>query len=130
MKRVLIATLFLLPVIAWAEKPNPADYTVNVHVQSSRIELNCGDVTNGSNICGLQQHLSVLIDGKKFELAGPTTSKKVHLLPGPSQVLRVGDYEAKAVNAVNDHAYEYSLNYEFLFPDGETRKYLVIGESQ
>jgi hypothetical protein len=71
-----------------------------------------------------------LIDGKKIELVGPTTSKKVYSLPGPTSVLRIGDYPAKVVKDNNEHAYEYSSSYELLFPDGETRKYQVVGESQ
>lgn len=130
MKRVLIALLFVLPMMAWAEKPNPADYAVKVHVQRSRIALDCWGVNGGVNICDWQQRLSVLIDGKKFEIVGPTTSKKVHIPPGPAMVLHTGEYPAKVVKDNNDHTYEYSLSYELLFPDGETRKYQVVGESQ
>lgn len=130
MKKVLIAFLFILPAMLWAEKLNPADYTVKVQVQNSRVQLDCGTVTNGGNFCRWQQHLTVLIDGKKFELAGPTTSKKFYSLPGPVTVLRTGEYQAKVVKDNDNHAYEYSSSYEFLFPDGELRMYQVIGESQ
>jgi hypothetical protein len=130
MKKLLITVLFLFPLVAWAEKPNPAEFTVNVHVQSSHIKQDCGSVSGGSNFCEWSQHLTVLIDGKKFELVGPTTSKKIHSLPGSTIVLHIGDYKAKALTQVNEHAYEYSMSYEFLFSDGETRKYFVVGESE
>lgn len=130
MKKFLIALLLMMPMMAWAEKPNPADYTVKVQVQHSRIALDCDKVSSGSSICAWQQHLTVLIDGKKIELMGPTTSKKIYTLPGPMNVLRAGEYAAKVAKDNNDHTYEYTMSYEFLFADGETRKYQVVGESQ
>lgn len=130
MKKVLIALLFMLPMMTWAEKPNPADYTLKVQVQSSRIALDCDRVTTGSNLCVWQQHLSVLVDGKKFELKGPTTSRKIYSYPGPMSVLRTGEYQAKELYVVNNSAYEYSRELEFYFHDGETRRYQVVGESQ
>jgi hypothetical protein len=115
--------LLLAPALAWAEKPapNPADYTIAVHVQFSRLTLNCGDVTNGSSICRWMQHLTVLIDGKKYELDGAIKSV---------DLLRVGDYKAKVLKEETKRAYEYSRTYEFLFPDGSTRDYYVAGESE
>ncbi len=43
MKKVLIALLMLAPMLSWAAapKPNPADYTVTVHVQSSFLTDEC-----------------------------------------------------------------------------------------
>lgn len=129
MKKILIALFLMMPLMAWAEKPNPADYTLNVHVQSSRLVLDCG-VINGGSVCGWDQYLTVLINGRKYELEGPTTSKKIHLLPNPAVVLHTGDYKAKVLKASNDKTYEYSMSYEFLFPDGDTRTYIVVAESE
>jgi len=122
MKNVLFAVLLLIPALVFAEKtrPNPADYTVAVHVQSSRLVLFCGDVTGGSSVCTWEQHLSVIIDGKKFEIQ-PEAAKNL---------LRVGDYKAKIVKEDTPNAYEYQRVYELLFPDGQTRQYSVVGEME
>jgi hypothetical protein len=122
-KKALFAILLFVPVMALAEKQpaNPADYTIAVHVQSSRLVDFCSDVTNGVSVCYWEQVLSVVIDGNKYELQSARTAMNV---------LRLGDYKAKIAKDENKHAYEYGRTYEFLFPDGQTRQYFVVGESQ
>jgi hypothetical protein len=122
MKKVLISILLIAPSVGWTEKPkpNPADYTITVHVQSSQLVEFSGDVTQGSSVSGWQQKLSVIIDGKKYELQ---SGFKIELL-------RVGDYKAKITEDETLHSYEYLRTYEFLFPDGQTRQYFVVGESE
>lgn len=122
MKKVLIALLLIGPSLGWAEKPkpNPADFTIAVHVQSSHLVEFCGDSTNGNSVCSWQQKLSVLIDGKKYELQ---SGSKIELL-------HVGDYKAKIAKDETQHSYEYLRTYEFLFPDGQTREYSVVGETE
>ncbi|MGB9409000.1 MAG: hypothetical protein WCA89_15805 [Terracidiphilus sp.] len=135
MKKVLLAILFLAPTLAWAAKPKPADYTIAVHVQSSQLAAVCHDSWGMSNPgglgkaahCGTKQHLKAVIDGKKYEL-----DSKDELIG----LLLTGDYKARMLpddpqdqdNPIG--AYEIHSTYEFLFPDGKTRKYLVVGESE
>jgi hypothetical protein len=51
-------------------------------------------------------------------------------------LLRIGDYKAKLLpeeqrdGDIPLGSYEYRRRYEFLFPDGRTRKYTVVGESE
>jgi hypothetical protein len=125
MKKVLLMVLLFLPALGWAEKPatNPADFTVAVHVQSSRIEADCSDVTNGTSVCFWNQHLKVTIDGKKYELVG-NRAKKIWY------VLRLGDYKAKVLKEDTSRNYEYQRSYEFLFSDGATGDFQVMGESE
>jgi hypothetical protein len=114
MKRVLIAILFMAPALACAEKkplPDAANYTVTVHVQSSQVIETMGN---------LAQRLDVLIDGKKYELQA---------LPA-AQVLPVGGYKARIAKDKISPNHEYSREYEFLFADGTTRRYNVVGESE
>jgi hypothetical protein len=122
MKRILYVIFLIIPAMAWAEKPkaNPADYTISVHVQSSRIVDFCSDVTQGSNVCSWEQNLTAIIDGKKYELQSGTRVK----------LLRLGDYKAKITKDDSQNAYEYMRTYEFLFPDGQTRQYVVVGEME
>ncbi|MGA3047326.1 MAG: hypothetical protein ABSD67_11920 [Terracidiphilus sp.] len=126
MKRFVFAlgvALLIAAVPSWTEKlaPNPAEYTVAIHVQSSRLAVDCSDVTGGNSVCGWVQQLKVLIDGKKFELNGTSRS---------ADLLRVGDYKAKTLKEETKHPYEYLRTYEFLFPDGTVRDYYVSNESE
>ena len=114
MKKLLLALLILAPAISPAETgPNPADYTVAVHVQSSR-----SDCTRG----GCTQRLTAVIEGKKYRLEAYSQFA--------FKLLRTGDYKAKIVKDSKPVPYEYSRDYEFLFSDGRTRKYSVVGETE
>jgi len=120
MKKILIALMLLTPALTCAAKPapNPADYTITVHVLSSHVVgLNIGS----SDRYIWRQHLTVLIDGKKFELDGESSDL---------ELLRLGDYKAKILKDESKRAYEYQRIYEFLFPDGATRDYYVASEPE
>ncbi len=127
MKRALIAILFLAPTLAWG-KPKPADYTLVVHVQSSDLVTWCYEVL-GHPFCETKQHLNVVIGGKKYELNGNDDD---------NGVLRTGNYKARMLTGDDSdipeapRAYEiYNTDgYEFLFPDGKSRKYSIVGESE
>jgi hypothetical protein len=45
-------------------------------------------------------------------------------------LLRVGDYKAKVEKDNTQRTYEYERVYEFLFADGSTRRYWVVGEDE
>ncbi|MGA3343272.1 MAG: hypothetical protein ABSC76_00255 [Terracidiphilus sp.] len=120
MKRSILVILLLVSATAWAEKvkPNPADYTVAVHVRSSHLLDDCNNDRVFFQCPGIQ-HLIVVIDAKTYELAGA---------PEHAEVLRIGDYKAKIVQDGKPQDYEYRRIYEFLFPDGTTRRFWVVGE--
>ena len=115
MKKIALATLLLsFTAFAWAgSNPNPAEYTVNVHVSASRI------VSEGPNF-GYQK-LNVVIDGKKYELE---TEGRYNTL------LALGDYKAKLVKDEHKATYDSYQIYEFLFPDQKTRKFIVVGQME
>jgi hypothetical protein len=71
-------------------------------------------------VCSWEQNLTAIIDGKKYELQSGTRVK----------LLRLGDYKAKITKDDSQNAYEYMRTYEFLFPDGQTRQYVVVGEME
>jgi hypothetical protein len=52
-KKAMFVLFLALPSFVLAEKPkpDPADYTIAVHVQTSRIASDCSDVTGGTSIC-------------------------------------------------------------------------------
>jgi hypothetical protein len=122
-KKIFLAILLLAPALAWAKSkpaPNPADYTITVHVQSSQSVGPQVQLTAHS--WGWVQQLTVTIDGKKYELREGNTAR--------ADLLRVGDYKAKIATDEAAHPYEYHRVYEFLFADGQTRQYVVVGESE
>jgi hypothetical protein len=105
----LTLVLMLFSGLAWAgSNPNPADYTINVHVSSSRV-----------NSVGVIR-LKVTIDGKKYELQA---------VAGENSPLSPGDYKARTLpNYVKDvHPYDVNGVYEFFFSDKKTRKYVIVG---
>lgn len=105
MKKFLAVVVLLFSAFAWAESdPNPTDYTLKIHVSSSRI-------TEHNSL-----RLTATIDGKKIELSSV----------GPALVVP-GDYKAKLIRDDHKHAYDFYQVYEFLFPDGKTRKYYLVG---
>jgi hypothetical protein len=124
MRKLLFVVFLSLPFIAVAEKaqPNAADYTIPVHVSSSKLVQNCTDVTGGSSVCITEQRLVVTIGGKKYELLSEHSTA--------TALLRTGDYKAKIVKDESKAAYEYARSFEFLFSDGKTGTYAVTGEME
>lgn len=125
MRKLFFAVVFLASTLAWG-KPNPAEYAVVVHVQSSGLVSLCNTVM-GRPFCEMRQHLNVVIDGKKYEM----NSKDFGDIG-----LVVGDYKAKLLpDNLTDkdnppRSYVYNQQYEFLFPDGKTCKFQVVGGSE
>jgi hypothetical protein len=125
MKKVILVFLILVSTTVWAEKPkpNPSDFAVNIHVQSSRLKVECGDVTSGTSVCYWYQYLSAMVDGKKVELRGNMMVRNEYLL-------KLGDYKAKILKEEDTRVYGYQRTYQMLFPDGAVAEYLVVGESE
>jgi len=109
----VIPFVILLSALAWAAgaEPNPADYTIIVHVSSARV--------NGRGLI----RLKVVLDGKKCELEG---------IDGESSLLTPGDYKARTIplKVKDAHTYDVYEAYEFLFPDKKTRRYQLVGISE
>jgi hypothetical protein len=118
MKKVALVVLLLCSALAWAgSEPNPADYTINVHVSSSLLDIS---YSGGGNERA-KQRLKTTIDGKKYEL------RSVH---SSDTVLAPGDYKAKLIRDEHKTSYDSSRLYEFLFPDHKTRTFEVVGMTE
>jgi hypothetical protein len=117
MRKLVLALLLLLPttfLYAAKPQPNPADYTITVHVVFSRSE----PYGEGVNYQPLQQ-LETVINGQQVELRTNN--------PG---VLALNDYKARIIptkGIKNANASDVYLTYELLLPDGTTREYMVAG---
>lgn len=131
MKKIVIVLFLLIASRGWSKslKPNPADYTISVRVTSSYLVRECTSVEsfNHELQCASVQHLKVVIDGKKYELAENGVSG--------IYVLETGTYRAKVVedskpSAGQGSACEYHRKYDVMFSDGGTRGYDVIGEEE
>jgi len=122
MKRTALFVLLLLATLSWAA-PNPDEYTINVHVNSSRWVMAPTVLVGPEPVL----RLNVIIDGKKYELEARTA--KANLEAGVT-LLAPGDYKAKVIQDVHKTTYESSQAYEFLFPDKKTRKFIVVGQTE
>jgi hypothetical protein len=109
MHKLTLSIFLLLATIAHSSGPKPADNTITIHVSATRIAF-------GGR---LHQDLDVIIDGQKYELASELTL---------GQLLVLGDYKAKLIKDEHRNAYDSYQVYEFLFPDGKTRKFDVVGQ--
>ncbi len=111
MKKLAITLLLLPTPFLFAEKgkPNPADYTVTVHVVGSQ----------GSG-ASQYQHVETIIDGKQVELQAAGRG-----------LLALGDYQAQPKPGVqppkNPNGHDIFQAYELLFSDGTTRYFEVVG---
>ena len=115
MKKSTLAILLSLSAFAWAgTNSNPAEYTISVHVTTSRM------VIEGS-ASAHQQRLNVVIDGKKYEL-----ESEIY----PNALLKLGDYKAKVVKDEHRSTYDSYQVYEFLFLDNKTRRFMVVGQTE
>lgn len=110
----LTVILLLCCTFAWAgSTPNPAEYTIDIHVSRSRLVVEDGRY--------YKQKLSVVIDRRKCELAeyGAT-----------NWLLAIGDYRAKLIKDEHRGTYDSYRIYELLLPDNKTRQFRLVGETE
>ena len=117
MKKLVLVVLLLSAFSFAANKPNPSDYNVDVHVSAS-----VAQVTNGFGY----SFLNVVIAGKNYQLLAERGDVNRKALT----ILALGDYKAKLVTDERDTAYQSIQIYELLFPDGKTAKFDVVGVSE
>lgn len=116
MRKAFAAIFLIASTLAWAggTDPNPADYTIDVHVQSSGVDTVC------TSACVYEQRLVAQVNGKSYELLSSPTAHPY--------LLKLGDYKARISKNISDRPYEYYTVYEFLFAGGKTQTYAVVGE--
>jgi hypothetical protein len=132
MKKLALVFLLLQPafLLAAPDKPNPADFTVKVHVVSSGSQI-YGDISS----CIAYQLLETVIDNQPVELQGggqQVTLRFPVALSGHGEnrgILALGDYPARISLKVhgpkNPNTYDIYKSYDLLMPDGSTRTYTV-----
>jgi hypothetical protein len=103
----------------WGEAPktDPAEYSLSVHISGAEYAPNV-----------LYQILTATIDGKHYQIEGPTSSSKAYM--HGNGLLNPGDYHAKLSEDTHKTAFESIQTYELLLPDGTTRRFSVIAQSE
>jgi hypothetical protein len=116
---VLAACLFAaIPSFAADNKANPADYPLAVHVSASTY----------APPDNLNQTLTATIAGKHYQLLGPCSSAKIY--SHPNGLINPGDYHARLSMDEHKTSYESLQQFEILLPDGTTRRFSVIAQSE
>jgi hypothetical protein len=116
MKNVALTICLLVSTFIWAS-PNGDEYSINFQSASSILVMSPGMFGDAAAI----QKISVLIDGKKYELSA---------MAGKSGLVALGDYKARLLKDEHKTTFESRQEYEFLFPDKTTRKFFVTGQSE
>lgn len=100
-------------------KPNSSDYNLSVHVSGARYSPN-------SDAHLIDQILTITVAAKHYEVEGGTSSAKVYV--HGNGLLDPGDYPAKLVTDTRKTPFESIEEFEFLLPDGTTRRFGVIAQ--
>jgi hypothetical protein len=107
------------------EKPNPADYFINVHVGATHIRYYCPIDKVGYSECH-RLFADVIVNRKKMELSGATTIGKHEFV-----LLAPGDYKARLTKNVNDvDGAVINQEYDVLLSDGTTWHCVTTGISE
>jgi hypothetical protein len=104
-----------------AEKPNPADYTIKVHVSASHLKTECS-----SGICSNILYADTVLNGKKIELSGVAVIVKKTLM-----LIIPGDYPARLIrDEHNSDSTLFNQEYELLLPDNIVWQSFTTGISE
>jgi hypothetical protein len=123
MKLFVAASLLLFgsAFLQAAEKPNPADYTIKVHLSASHLKSECVE-KDCQNILSAE----VILNGKKLELAGPAP-----MLSRTLRLIAPGDYQAKIIkDAHDDGGLLFNQEYGILLPDNIVWQCFTSGISE
>src|ERR1700753_357763 len=104
----MLSTLLLLLLTSRSSKPQPLDYPLEAQVQTTGLVNICGDAPKGVD-CGYVQHLTMVVDGKHFEVHGTAYS---------SDILAAGTYKARMQSETTHGTnYLHTRIFRLLFPD-------------
>lgn len=122
--KTLVAVLFLVVSSAFArvaDTPNPADFTMKVHISASHLKTECAQ-----GVCRNVLYADSTLNGKKLQLSGNAVEVKKTLM-----LIAPGDYPAKLIRDV--HNSDDSLlnqEYDLLLPDNIVWQCFTVGISE
>ncbi len=132
MKNLAISLVFIcfnaaaISAHAAEAKPDPSQYTLIVHVSASRYT---GGIFAGAILSDLQSEiLTATVGNRHYELQGPTSSSRSFM--HGNGLIDPGDYHARFTQDEHKTSYESLQQFEILFPDGTTRRFGVIEQSE
>lgn len=100
---------------------NSGGFPVTVHVYAAHwFTTLC--TSGGGDACDLQS-LDITIGGKKFQILTSDYRHEIWLM-------KLGDYKARLVKDAHKPTGETHRVYELLLPNGQTRRFVVVGESE
>ncbi|MFZ1937860.1 MAG: hypothetical protein WBA18_17365 [Terracidiphilus sp.] len=106
-------------------KPDPSQYTLAVHISAAAYAPQ--DYQGAGAFNTLSEIVTAVIDGKHYQLLGPTYSAHTKCCDG---LINPGDYHARWSTDEHKTSYESLQELEILFPDGATRRFSVIAQSE
>ena len=105
-------------------KNDPSQFPLAVHVSGSGYAPSY----DFSLFSSIQEIISATINGKHYRLIGPTSSARTFLRG--NGLINPGDYHARLTTDDHKTVYESLQQFEILFPDGSTRRFNVIAQSE
>jgi hypothetical protein len=134
-KFIVVVALLLCPTLSVygqktrygqsPEKPNPANYSIKVHVSATHIRYYCSGFRDQIS-CSNGLFADVIVNGKQLELSGVTTIGK-----NKFALLVPGDYNARLTKNVNDaNGAVINQEYDVLLPDGTSWHCVTTGISE
>ena len=130
MKNLLSAILFSCLILACShrafaanDKSDPSQFPLAVHISGTGYNPFSAD--DGPN--RVLEIVSATINGKHYQLYGRTSSAHAKCCNG---LINPGDYRARLSKDEHRTSYESSQEFEILFPDGTTRNFEVIAQSE
>ena len=115
---LLLASLTFATMPMRAEAKPPAAYPLKAHISASTYAPN-----------PLSQIITVTIGSQHLQMIGPTSSRKVYSGEGDG-LLNPGDYPARLTKDTHRGSYQSIQEFEIQMPDGTSRKFDVIGQSE
>ena len=107
------------------EKPNPADFSIKVHVSATHIQYYCSSDKDVYPECR-RLVADVIVNGRKMEISGVTTIGK-----NKFALLVPGDYNARLTKNANDaNGAVINQEYDVLLPDGTSWHSVTTGISE
>ncbi|MGO9775385.1 MAG: hypothetical protein ACLPM3_02230 [Terracidiphilus sp.] len=103
------------------EKPNPADYSIKVHITASHLKTEC---INGT--CNNILYADTILNGKKIEIMGIAVVIKKALM-----LIRPSDYQVKLTkDNHNSDSTLFGQEYDLLLPDNTVWHCYTTGISE
>ena len=115
MKKIALVVLLLSSLCFAANKPDPATFTLNLHITTSTRRVG-------------EERLETFLDGKKLVLSHFSTCEYVHI--HACAILPPGYYKARIEGQETTKTGRIATSYDILLADGTADRYEVVSLSE